>query len=195
MIQNSPARIASNARRRRAPESRRPGRGEHALDRQAHRLRVVGAPFGTQRPAAGRAPTPSRGCRSSSGTARSRRSATRTRRIPGAASPRSTRPRSSIAAYGPMNATPLISPPIDAVFTMCDGVDCARRIGRKLVQPVNDAPQVDVEHPTPVVERLVLDQVERGHARVVAQHVDAARSGRASLARSGRPTPDRTRRR
>ena len=37
---------------------------------------------------------------------------------------------------------------------------------------MHDAPHVDVEHPTPIIERLVLDQVEGGDARVVAQHVD-----------------------
>ena len=45
---------------------------------------------------------------------------------------------------------------------------------QEAVDAVDHAPEVDVDHPVPVVERLVGDQVEGGHPGVVAQHVHPA---------------------
>ena len=59
------------------------------------------------------------------------------------------------------------------------GIDNVRRSAlvahdrHKGVHPVHNAPEVDAHHPPPVVEGLVADQIERGDAGVVAQHVDA----------------------
>ena len=54
-----------------------------------------------------------------------------------------------------MKATPLSRPAIDAVLTMWAGVPCSRMIGMKVCNAVDDTPEVDAEHPAPVVEGLV----------------------------------------
>ena len=55
---------------------------------------------------------------------------------------------------------------------MCAGVPWLAHDRHKAVHPVHNAPEVDAHDPSPVVEGLVADQVERGDAGVVAQHVD-----------------------
>ena len=72
---------------------------------------------------------------------------------------------------------------------MCEGVRLAAQDRQEARQPVNDSPQVDVEHPTPIIERLILDQVERRDARVVAQHVDPPEAIERRLAPVGRRMP------
>ena len=141
----------------------------------------------------GHAPTPSPAFRSCSGTARSPRSAARRRRTPGAASPRSTRRRSSMRQYGPMNDTPLIEPAHRGRVHDMRRSRLAAQDRQEARQSVDDAPQVHVEHPPPIIERLVLDQVERGHAGVVAQHIDPPEPVDRHLRQSVRPTPDRRR--
>ena len=169
--------------------------GEAVADHQPHRLRHLGAVLDARAPRAGRAPTPSPWCRPSSGTGRSRRSASRRSASSCASVSEIDTTATLVAQYGPMNATPLSSPPIDAVLTMWPGVPCSRMIGRNVVHPVDDAPEVDVDDPLPVVERLVAHQVERRDAGVVAQHVDASEPLDASSRPGARPRRRRTRRR
>ena len=100
-----------------------------------------------------------------------------------------------VAQYGPMNGG-AAEQPADR-----RGVDdVARRPllahdREERVHPVDDAPEVDVDDPPPVVERLVAHQVERRDAGVVAQHVDASVPLDASSRPGARPRRRRTRRR
>ena len=63
-------------------------------------------------------------------------------------------------------------PAIDAVLTMWPPSPWARMCGRKAADAVQHAHQVDVEHPSPVVERDVVDAAAGGDAGIVADHMD-----------------------
>ena len=64
------------------------------------------------------------------------------------------------------------SPAIEAVFTMCPSSSCLSMIGRNTRIAIDDAPEVDAEHPLPVGERsLPRGAAGRRDAGVVADDV------------------------
>jgi hypothetical protein len=76
-----------------------------------------------------------------------------------------------------------VSPAIEAVFTMWPSplFDQQRSEG---TYPVDDAVQVDAQHPLPVLERLRPDRSGRGDAGVVDHDVDGAEPGDSGVAQS-----------
>ena len=65
-------------------------------------------------------------------------------------------------------------PAIDAVLTIWPPSPWARICGRKALDAVQHAHQIDVDHPSPIVERDVVDAAAGGDAGIVADHMDLA---------------------
>ena len=76
-----------------------------------------------------------------------------------------------LAEYG-LNPSPLFIPAMDAVLTMWPPSPWARMCGRNVRMPCSDAHEVDVEHPSPGVERDVVDAAAAADTGIVADHMD-----------------------
>ncbi|BBF71980.1 hypothetical protein SBA_ch2_5130 [Sphingomonas bisphenolicum] len=48
----------------------------------------------------------------------------------------------------------------------------ALHIGKESVDAVDDAPQIDVEHPAPVIEGQIRDHADRAYAGIIAENMD-----------------------